>query len=239
MSRTASLLLGVLCLGLAGAGVVKTIRAASTSPPVQPTELKVSPPTSEFGDVTSENTLWAAFTVTNPFNTALTIEDVSKSCSCVESDVATRELAAGASTTLRVGWQMLGKRGPVRETVALRYRVGGQVSYSFVYLSAAVQPRATFSPVEVHFGRATDATEQTVEFRAERPGVDVLGQEVVSPAAAVVATILPGGRSVAVRYDPTATVPNGVRQALHVKVTGFDTPWVEVPIVVVSRTDTN
>lgn len=231
MGRLVSLLGGLLCLGLAGASGHWAVRGNSSKPiPVKPTGLVIEPPAKQFGEVSSSDVLWAEATIRNPFDRPITIEDVSKSCSCVESDVGSRELPAGGSTALRVGWRMAGKWGPVRETVNVRYRVGEESFFGALTLSAVVKPNASFTPHSLRFGRDSDPAEQTVVFTAERSGVDVVVQEVTSSTDAIRTSIDADGRTVRALRDPTKVAVQGIRHTLLVRVTGFDSQWVEVPL---------
>ena len=60
--------------------------------------------TYSLGDIPSDSKTEKEFTVQNIGNSTLVIEDVSASCGCTTSTIGSKELAPGATTTLRVSY---------------------------------------------------------------------------------------------------------------------------------------
>jgi hypothetical protein len=111
----------------------------------------------------------------------------------------------------------------------VRFRVGDRPEYAALTLSATVSPVASYTPERLRFA-SNDPAEQVVTFKAERVGGQVRVLEASCSTQAVTTRVEPDGCSLRVTVDRTRPVADGVRHTLLVKVVGFDSPWLEIPI---------
>lgn len=121
MSRTASLLGGLLCLGLAVASGYWTARSMFAGPGPAASGVVVEPAEHDFGTVAQGQVATATFRIVNHGPDAVTLGELMRSCACASATLDRQELPAGETATLTVGWRTGERVGRGRNTVGIPY----------------------------------------------------------------------------------------------------------------------
>jgi hypothetical protein len=223
------LLSGVACLT---AAVWLALGSWKPTPPaLPPEELVVTPAVHDFGAVGPSEVVSAEFTLRNNHRQSISIIELGRSCSCVHLAAAGKEVAPGESTTLQVSWRTHGKRGKVSDTLSVHYLTGSEFRVQPFRLFADVSPDVTAVPETIVFdGHIRGEVRVTIRPRLPATVARILTAH--ASAEAVTADLSEDGASVLVRYDPNGRVPAGVEHRVLLKLSGVESMWLEIPVVI-------
>lgn len=121
MLRLVAPFLAVVCLGVAGLLVYAGSRTPEPPLPKPFATLSIDPATHNFGDLSRDAVVKTEFTLTNSYPWPVTIESVSKGCSCSEAKVEPETIPPGGTAQLSVTWTLRGKRGASSEAIGVLY----------------------------------------------------------------------------------------------------------------------
>ncbi len=198
MSRTMSLLGGVLFLGLAGASGYWSYRQPEGGPSGLVQAVELVPPVLDFGTIRPGGTEIGRFELKNAAGGPVRIVSVTTGCSCTDAKFSREPVAVGGTTVVTLGWRTFGRRGPASQGVGITYRTAdGQTAQVVGRLTADVRPPAACQPERLEFS-PVGRQRQVVKFTVDGRDAALTGAVANHPALSVT---VDGGLAT-VEFDP-------------------------------------
>ena len=136
--------------------------------PAAPSELWVTKPVIDHGEVSQGQEIQATFELVNRFPQSLTIGDVFTSCTCSRAKLSKRHVAPGENLSLTVSWKTGSLRGKSGTNLQVFFKLAdGSTDFKLLRIEGTVIPDIRFDPAEIVFagGQAETAS---IRFHAGR-----------------------------------------------------------------------
>lgn len=226
--RVVTALLGLVCLGAAGAAVYSA--AVGHEPAVQP-GLYPDEQYLDFGELAQGDVQSGQFRLTNRHPEPIEVVDVLTGCSCNEATPSSRQVPPGDRFTIDIKWSVGPRRGRLADVVQVVYQTAsGGRHMAELGVKANVIPDIHYSPNVLTFDPDRPGT-AVVRFTHGRRNPFVLRRASTTQAAFQV--VLDADKAeVTVTFDPTAWIGIGSDPWLRVDTDSDRQPTISIRLQV-------